>query len=216
MTELIIALDRMSMSKALQLAKAAQGRVWGYKVNDLLLHYGAEIVYELKKFGNVMADPKLHDIPNTINNGVETLRSAGADIVTVHASAGYMPQKDQGEFLAGITVLTSMSEGTCEEIYGENLNYVVSDFGNRLLERGYKHVVCSGHEVELMPQQLLKICPGIRPLWYQQQNDQTRKMTPQEAKEKGADFIVIGRPLVMAENFEEALTKTLAELAGQE
>ena len=216
MTELIIALDRMSMSKALQFAKAASGHVWGFKVNDLLLHYGAEIVYELKKFGNVMADPKLHDIPNTINNSIEILRSAGADIITVHASANYAPAKDQGNFLAGITVLTSMNETTCEEIYGENLNYVVSDFGNRLLERKYKHVVCSGHEAELMPPNILKICPGIRPLWYQQQDDQTRKMTPKEAAEKGADFIVIGRPLVAAEDFEEALSKTLEELAGQE
>jgi orotidine-5'-phosphate decarboxylase len=216
MTELILALDRMSMSKALQFAKQAHDRVWGFKVNDLLLHYGAEIVYELKKFGNVMADPKLHDIPNTINNSIEILRSAGADIITVHASANYVPVRDQGDFLAGITVLTSMNETTCEEIYGENINYVVSDFGNRLLERGYKHVVCSGHEVELMPHQLLKICPGIRPLWYQQQDDQTRRMTPKEARLKGADFVVIGRPLILAEDFDAALDKTLEELDGQE
>ena len=84
----IVALDGMSESDAMALAERLSGSVWGFKVNDLLLHCGVPIVEKLKAYGGVFADPKLHDIPNTVKNGVSRLVSAGADILTIHASGG--------------------------------------------------------------------------------------------------------------------------------
>ena len=217
MSKIIVALDRMSMAKALELADQAKGLVWGFKVNDLLLHYGAEIVYKLKAFGNVMADPKLYDIPNTIKNSVSVLKTAGADIITVHASANYTPQENEKNFLAGITVLTSFDEGGFAEVYNTHLGDAIFDFSILLDERGYGYRVCSAQDLKWADIFETKtICPGIRPGWYQdEKDDQHRKMTPKEAVDAGADLLVMGRPLVLAENFIEAIKRTKEEI-GEE
>jgi orotidine-5'-phosphate decarboxylase len=217
MSKIIVALDRMSMAKALELAEQAKGLVWGFKVNDLLLHYGAEIVYKLKAFGNVMADPKLYDIPNTIKNSVRVLKTAGADIITVHASANYTPQEDEREFLAGITVLTSFDEGGFADVYNQIMGDALFNFGWDLTSKNYRYMVCSGQDLKRFDHFDIKtICPGIRPSWYQDENDdQQRKMTPKEAVDAGADLLVMGRPLVMAEDFVEAIKRTKEEIGEQ-
>src|SRR5689334_17776634 len=113
--KIIVALDGMTRSEALELATALKGSVWGFKVNDLLIQCGLEIVRELKKFGGVFADPKLSDIPNTVGNSVRVLAAAGADLITVHASASAASLKaavaEAGPSrILAITVLTSMSD----------------------------------------------------------------------------------------------------------
>ena len=85
--KIIVALDGISEKEALRMAKILKGRVWGFKVNDLLFEDG-RIIAKLKKFGNVFADAKLHDIPNTVGNSVARLSRAGADMITVHGSGG--------------------------------------------------------------------------------------------------------------------------------
>ncbi len=65
MNRIIVPLDGMDKNKALRIASMLSGVVWGFKVNDLLDQEGISIISELKKYGNVFSDPKLHDIPNT-------------------------------------------------------------------------------------------------------------------------------------------------------
>jgi orotidine-5'-phosphate decarboxylase len=87
-SKIIVALDRLEISHALNLASLLSGHVWGFKVNDLLLEYGCQIIPWLGVHGNVFADAKLHDIPQTMVHGVQVLADAGADLITVHMSAG--------------------------------------------------------------------------------------------------------------------------------
>jgi orotidine-5'-phosphate decarboxylase len=213
--KIIVSLDRLSMAKALQLAEQAKGLVWGFKVNDLLLHYGAEIVYELKAFGKVMADPKLFDIPNTMRNSIRVLKAAGADLITVHASACYPPQEEELDHLAAVTVLTSFNQGIVGDVFGMvDVNATAYHFAALLEERNYKYMVCSPHEAAIAKTfGMQAICPGIRPQWYRDENDDHQRVTtPREAIKAGADLLIMGRPLTLAEDFVEALEKTLAEI----
>lgn len=82
-SRIVLALEQMSMERALKIAEEAQELVWGFKVSDLIFHYGAEIIYELKRFGNVVADVKLIGSHDEIKRAIKIFRVAGADVITV-------------------------------------------------------------------------------------------------------------------------------------
>jgi len=88
MNNIIVALDGMELSQAEKIASQLKGRVWGFKLNDLIVQYGAQAIFNIANFGKVMADCKLHDIPKTVSNSIAHLRNYGVDIITVHASGG--------------------------------------------------------------------------------------------------------------------------------
>jgi orotidine-5'-phosphate decarboxylase len=91
-SRVVLSLDQMSKARALKIAEEATGLVWGFKVHDLLFHYGAEIVYELKQFGKVIADARLWGNRDEVKGNIRILRTAGADIVTVLNSADYLDE----------------------------------------------------------------------------------------------------------------------------
>jgi orotidine-5'-phosphate decarboxylase len=195
--------------------------IWGFKVNDALIKYGCRIVEKLKMEGfRVFADPKLYDIPNTMFNSLESLIKAGADIISLHCSARYTPFKEVAPKVAGITILTSMDEGTCEFVYGGKpeapIERMVNKFAIFARECNYGYLVCSAKDLSFMPnmQGTKLITPGIRPRWYQETDDQKRVLTPREAINAGADLLVIGRPILKAENRVEAIIKTNKEIEG--
>lgn len=200
--KIIIALDGMSRKKAVDIAKDLSGLVWGFKVNDLLFE-DPSIIGSLKKFGNVFADVKLYDIPNTVSNSVARLSAAGADMISIHAIGGIEMMKaakkasGKSEIL-GITVLTSTrrNSGTKKTILKLAKNAVISDVDG---------VVCSGQDLVTVSKvkglaEKLKVVPGIRPIWYRKKDDQKRTVTPRDAIIQGADLIVVGRPIVNAAN----------------
>ena len=203
--KIIVALDGISEERALKIAKELRGLVWGFKVNDLLFENGA-IIKKLKKFGKVFADAKLHDIPNTVANSVVKLSKAGADIITIHASGGTEMMKaaksgsGKSKIIA-ITVLTSSKKA-------DNFLKLVKDAEKASIDG----VVCSAHELKYIKKPLIKIVPGIRPDWYNSKDDQNRTSTPQEAINWGADFIVIGRPILNSSNPRKAVLRILEEL----
>lgn len=205
----IIALDGMSAAWALRIARELQGLVWGFKVTDLLFEDIA-IIRKLKKFGHVFADAKLYDIPNTVKNSVAKLSAAGADFITVHASGGVEMMRaakanvGKSKIIA-ITVLTSK---------GGNVKKEVLRLVNNAKAAGVDGVVCSAVELALISRVrgLIKVVPGIRPLWYKNWDDQKRTATPAEAIRQGADFIVIGRPVTKAKNSRTALECIIAEI----
>lgn len=202
--KIIVALDGISEKEALRIAKLLKGHVWGFKVNDLLF-YDVAIMHKLKKFGKVFADAKLCDIPNTVSNCVKRLSSAGADLITVHASGGIEMMRaakksaDKSKILA-VTILTS----------SETNSGKVVRLTHDALKANVDGIVCSGHDllsIRRIPgvQSLLKIVPGIRPNWYKKKDDQKRTITPKEAFARGADYLVIGRPILNAKNPINAL-----------
>lgn len=224
-SKVIVALDGLTRDRALSLAKNLSGHVWGFKVNDLLLDCGVEIISTLKAFGSVFADPKLHDIPNTVANSVTKISRAGADLITIHASAGLdalvaaNAVKGDSKLLA-ITVLTSLGSETVSAVYGKNIEAAVLSFAASAKKAAFDGVVCSPKELELLSadtdaKDLLKVTPGVRPAWFDRRSDdQTRVMTPEDALNLGADYLVIGRPILAADDPVEAANK-IAEDIGR-
>lgn len=212
-SQIIVALDGMSAVKALQVARELRGLVWGFKVTDLL-YEDVAIIDKLKKFGNVFADAKLYDIPNTVSNSTLKLSKAGADFITVHASGGIemmrAAKRSAGKSkIIAVTVLTST---------GGSVEKEVARLARDVVRAGVDGVVCSGRELKLLSavknsQLLLKIVPGIRPSWYGKNDDQVRNVTPKEAVRWGADFLVIGRPITTPSSAIEATKQILAEIA---
>jgi len=199
-SSIIVALDGITVREALSIAAKLKGKVWGFKVNDLLFE-GLEIITKLKKFGKVFADAKLHDIPNTVANSVAKLSKAGADMISVHSSGGIEMMK-AAKLVAGkskiiaVTVLTSSKKA-------DNFLKLV-DYAQKTNVDG---IVCSAHELKYIKKQFLKVVPGIRPDWYNTKNDQKRTATPAEAVSLGADFIVIGRPITKSSDPVKAIEK---------
>ena len=121
--KIIVALDNLSSQSALEIAASLSGLVWGFKITDLLFE-STNIISQLKKFGHVFADAKLHDIPKTVENEVKKLSALGADLITVHAAGGYemmlaaKSAAEQSQIVA-VTVLTSLDEITTENIFNK-------------------------------------------------------------------------------------------------
>jgi orotidine-5'-phosphate decarboxylase len=225
MTEnsIIVALDALTEEQALELARALSGAVWGFKVNDLLLHCGVRIVSKLKEFGNVFADPKLHDIPNTVANSIRHLDDAGADLITVHASGGRMMveaavKSVRNARVLAVTLLTSLSSEDSRQIYCKSPSDTVLLFASVARQAGAHGIVCSPEELTLLTEipeysGLVKVTPGIRPEWHRKNDDQKRIMTPREAVRLGSSYIVVGRPIIEHPNPVQAVRMIEDELS---
>jgi len=211
---IIVSLDGISKRDATTIAYKVQDHVWGFKVNDLIIDHGTQIISVLKRFGNVMADIKLFDIPNTMNNGINAALCAGADIITVHCAANY--RSKHAAKLAGITILTSVDNEQCLSIFGKSVDNAVGGFASFAAEAGYGYIVCSAHEATMLQiYPFKKICPGIRPLWYGKVDDQKRVMTPKMAIDAGADFLVVGRAITKSDDCLSAVKRINDEISSK-
>src|SRR5262249_13216728 len=152
---------------------------------------------------NIFLDLKLHDIPNTVARAVESAAALGVQLLTIHLSGGAemiraATAARKGNFsVLGVTVLTSASDETLREIgvAGKMENQVLR-LAQLGVENGIDGIVASPHEIKVLRAEFgdkIKIVvPGVRPGWAAV-GDQKRVMTPREAIEAGADFLVIGR-----------------------
>lgn len=175
---------------------------------QLLYNDGFGLISELRSLGHqIFIDLKLHDIPNTAKQGVKSLLRYEPNFLTVHASGGFEMLKAVKELenektkIVVVTVLTSLNQKDLDRL---NIKTDVKSHVETLIklakEAGLSHIVCSPHEVDLVKKHnMIAIAPGIR-LAESDANDQERIMTPKEAFAKGADFIVVGRPITKAEN----------------
>ncbi len=219
----IVALDGMTQNEALDLARRLEGEVWGFKVNDLLLRAGVELIPRLRHYGKVFCDPKLHDIPNTVANDVRILGEAGAGLVTLQCSGGLamldaaIEARVEGCGLLGVTVLTAMPTADVDDVYHRGPSETVRDLARLALEVGLDGIVSSPLELNLIsgcdPQhRLLRVIPGIRPHWCARPDDQQRFLAPGEAWRLGADLLVIGRPITRAKDPAAACRRLAEEL----
>ena len=150
----------------------------------------------------------------------------GADMVNFHASGGSeMIGKAVSDnaatnpeaYLIAVTVLTSMGQETLDEVeLAGTPAEAVLRFAKIAKKGGAHGVVCSAHEIDLIKeacgQDFAVVVPGIRPAG-SATDDQKRIMTPKQAAEKGAEFIVVGRPITKADDMAAAAEAVLAELA---
>ena len=203
--KIIVSLDGMSKAKALQIASKLSKYVWGFKVNDLI-YEDLAIIKQLKQFGHVFADVKFYDIPSTVANCVKRLSSLHVDMITVHASGGIEMMRaakiNSGRSkIIAVTVLTSKKLESKTEVLHLVRNAIKAKVSG---------IVCSGHELGSIKKlskhnKLIMVVPGIRPKAYKVKDDQKRKMTPNEALNAGADYLVIGRPITQSKNILKAL-----------
>jgi len=226
-TELILALDCEDRKSALDLIKPLQGHLKWVKIGlQMFTAYGLPFVHEIKSMGyNVFLDLKLHDIPNTVAKAILSLSSASIDLLTIHASGGSemcayaVKARDESNpnlKLLAVTVLTSMNQQQMEAL---NVNKPVQDHVLDLakisVDANVDGIVSSTHELKLLRETLgndpLIVTPGIRPKGADL-NEQKRVMTPSDAKELGADYIVVGRPIYKNEDPLESVKSILEDI----
>jgi orotidine-5'-phosphate decarboxylase len=232
--QLVVALDVPTLDRAHRLIDALHGLDVIYKVGyEALYGFGPAILARLETDGaRVMLDVKLHDIPRTVHAGVRALVRPGVTLLTVHALGGAEMLASAVEAAAeraaelgieppgilAITILTSIAAEDLNELGlqggpGENAIRLAA------LARDARAsgVVCSVAEVAdlktFFGSGFAALCPGIRP-GGSAHGDQRRVATPREARDAGADYIVVGRPIVEDADPAAAAGAILAELAA--
>lgn len=210
-TELILALDCEDKSKAIEIISSLKQDLKWVKIGlQMFTAYGKDFVKEIKSNGyNVFLDLKLHDIPNTVAKAIDSLSDLSIDLLTIHASGGAemceyaaraRNETNPNLRLLAVTVLTSINQAQLNQLnIKESIQKQVVDLAKLSTQSGIDGVVSSPLELDILRSSLdsskLIVTPGIRPL-DSEQNEQKRVMTPEEASEKGADFIVVGRPIL--------------------
>ena len=174
---------------------------------------GHDVVYSAAKKGfDIFLDLKLHDIPNTVKKSIEGLSSLPIKMLTIHTSGGRLMMEAAMEAVIGtdikvfgVTALTSLSDIDTNQIYQRSAADQVNAMLDLAEEAKIDGVVCSPHELNLVTARgsLLSITPGIR--LSDSNDDQTRVMTPKQAIDLGANYLVIGRPITSAEDISKAL-----------
>jgi orotidine-5'-phosphate decarboxylase len=170
------------------------------------------ISYASNKGFKIFLDLKLHDIPNTVKKSIEGLVSLPIEMMTIHTSGGLemmmaaMKAVEGSDIkVFGVTALTSLSDEDTSFIFKRTAEEQVNAMLDLAEQARIDGVVCSPHELSLVSKRtsLLSITPGIR--LKDSNDDQSRVMTPKDAINLGANFLVIGRPITEAENIKDAL-----------
>jgi len=229
---IIVPLDVPTETAAIALVDQLPG-VTFWKVGlELFVSSGPTILRELKaRQKKIFLDLKFHDIPNTMAGACRAAAHSGVDLLTVHATAGKVALKvAQAAAIAGateaghpapnllaITLLTSL---TARQLAFELKNPLeLPEYTLHMAflaqESGLAGAVCSPQEVASLRQRLgnhfLLVCPGVRPPWAEA-GDQRRTLTPTDALQAGANYLVIGRPITTADNPAAAFDRICAEI----
>ena len=223
-TELIVALDVSSANQIPEFVQQLPDNVRFYKVGlELFTAAGPGALTYLKKAGKkVFLDLKLHDIPRTVARAVNSASQLGVDILTVHACGGRAMLEAAAEasnnrlHIVAVTVLTSLDQTDLEAIgVARELRNHIAALGQLAIESGINGLVCSPLETGSFRQNLgpkpILITPGIRPAGTAA-GDQKRIATPAMAAADGASYIVVGRPILEADNPGAAAEQIIAEL----
>ena len=210
--KIIVALDNINLFDSKYLVDEIKSQVFAFKIGyDFFLNFGLDGYHQIKnKKVNIFLDLKLHDIPNTIKNGIEAIANLNPYFTTIHITGGDEMQKianssKKNVKVLGVSILTSIDSAQAEKYYSEkNINNLVGKFVKNALENKLDGVVCSPLEIELVKKissgKLIIVTPGIRPENYNKNDDQKRFMSPKKAVNLGANYLVIGRPITQSSN----------------
>lgn len=230
---IVLALDVDNDREALALVAELRDSVGVFKVgHQLFTAFGPDIVRRITGMGGrVFLDLKYHDIPHTVAKAAAEAVKLGVSIFNVHALGGLEMMKAAAEsanetaerlnlpvpLVLAVTVLTSMDEAALrkELKINRSLRREVAHLA-RLAQRARMHgVVASPQEIRMLRRGIrggfVILTPGVRPAWAGK-DDQKRVMTPGEAVAAGADYIVVGRPVLKAEDRRAAVRKILEEI----
>ena len=231
--QLIVALDVENLAAANHLVTTLSDEVKWFKIGKQLFTAigpaSVKLVRDAEK--DIFLDLKFHDIPNTVAGAVASGTKVGVNMINMHASGGLemmraakeTAEKQAFEFsipkpmLLGVTILTSIDEATFQRDFGtpRRLSDQVAYQAELSQKAGLDGVCASPLEIGLIRQvcgdDFVIVTPGVRPAWAAA-NDQQRVMTPAEAIDAGADYIVVGRPITASDNPREAARRILQEI----
>jgi orotidine-5'-phosphate decarboxylase len=220
--KIIVALDFDNINKATKLVKELKKEAYAFKIgHEFFYNFG---ISGYKKIYNIspkiFLDLKLHDIPNTVQKGLKAISKLKPIFTTIHISGGDEMQKIsvlkniKETNILGVTVLTSLDEKQTLKYYKEkNVNNLVKKFANYAKKNNLSGLVCSPLEINIVRREVGKkmilVVPGIRPIKNisSKKDDQKRTLTPKQAIDLGADFLVIGRPIIESKNPLETIKK---------
>tara|TARA_Y100001970_G_scaffold40726_1_gene50200 strand:- start:469 stop:1164 length:696 start_codon:yes stop_codon:yes gene_type:complete len=221
--KVIIALDNKNIKQIVSLVKKTKSEAFGFKIGkEFFYNYGIDGYKKIYKIcPNIFLDLKLHDIPNTVENALKAVIKLKPLLTTIHISGGDDMQKVSSKIkknktkIIGVTILTSLNNYQTKKYYNNaNINELVKKFAQNAKNNKLDGIVCSPLELKtvrkVVGKKMLIIVPGIRLEKKQKsrKDDQKRVLTPREAINLGANYLVIGRPIVGS----KAPLKTLKEI----
>ncbi len=205
--KVIVALDSDDLSNTLKLVKTLKKDVYAFKIGyQFFYRYGLSGYKKIYSIcPRIFLDLKLHDIPNTVKNGIASIIKIKPLFTTVHISGGDMMMKstqtkNKKTMVLGVSILTSMNSSQTRKYYNQkNIKILVKKFAREAKKNGLDGVVCSPNEIEYIRKEVGKnfilVTPGIRLNNKIEKDDQKRIATPKKAIQMGANFLVIGRPI---------------------
>lgn len=223
---LILALDTHDLAEAREFLATLRSLVHFVKIGPRLwTQGGTPFVKEVSSLGfEVFLDLKLHDIPNTVAGAVDALSDLGIWALTLHAGGGRemleaavsaRDDADSEMVLLGVTVLTSLDVSAFNRVCpGCRLEEAVKSRTDLCVESGIDGLVCSPLDLpevkKIARESLVTVVPGIRP--WKVSDDQKRSATPLAAIRNGADYLVVGRPIIQADDPKAATLEILQEI----
>ena len=229
MNPVFCAIDTQNLIAASSLVSSLRSNVGGIKLGlEFFTAHGVAGYHTIAGKGlPIFLDLKLHDIPNTVAGAVTSLLHLQPAFMTIHASGGPAMMRAAADAAANaganrpkllaVTVLTSLDSADLSAV-GQDADTTrqVVRLAKLAEANGIDGVICSPEEIPALRAALGKdfilMVPGIRPAWADA-NDQKRTLTPRQACDAGANYLVIGRPITKAANPAEAAQRIAAELA---
>ena len=224
-SQVILALDFSDMASTVEMINLTKEHIGIYKLGlEFYLAHGKSGVIELqRRFTDieVFLDLKLHDIPNTVAGACRSVADINPKFLTVHASGGSKMISAASSALpkveiTAVTILTSLDQEQMLAMgLSENIENLTLSLAKNAVNSGARAIVSSPQEVSLLRKHLGEkvtlITPGVRPSGAER-DDQERIMTPRQAIDAGADFVVIGRPITKASDPKQAAEAITASL----
>ena len=212
---LIIALDTDDLNLVKKLSAFFDPKLCLMKVGlQLYIAHGKEVLDYLSEQGfEIFLDLKLHDIPNTVAKAIKEIQKFNIKMTTIHSQGGVeminaaLDQSNDIKILA-VSLLTSLDKQDVSRLYDNDFEKQFDMLLKVITDTKTHGIVCSSHElVKISDNNLIKVVPGIRNV--DVSDDQKRIMSSKAAYENGADFIVVGRPIINSENPSEEYKKYL-------
>ena len=210
--KIIVALDSSNFDKIKQLAENLKKDVYAFKIGyQFFFNFGIKGYKKIYSIcPNIFLDLKLHDIPNTVEKGLDALLKIKPKLTTIHISGGDQMMKatrknKKNTKILGVSILTSMDNTQTKKYYNQkDVSELVKKFSKFAKKNKLDGVVCSPNEIKYVRKEVGKnfiiVTPGIRIDNKIKSDDQKRIQTPKKAIELGADYLVIGRPITESKN----------------
>ena len=220
--KIIVAIDLSNLNKAIKLVKKLNKEVFAFKIgHEFFYNFGIDGYKKIYKIcPRIFLDLKLHDIPNTVEKGLKAILKLKPTFTTIHISGGDDMQKlsalktNKKTKILGVSILTSLDKKQTLKYYNKkNIDILVTKFAKYAKNNNLCGLVCSPLEIKKVRKEvgekMILVVPGIRPenIHTKKKDDQKRTLTPNEAIKLGADYLIIGRPIIESKNPLETIIK---------